>query len=161
MSDIATTIDEPAYALTLVREMNVAAEKLYRAWTTGERMGEWFCPEPWRVTEAVLDVRAGGASYILMEGPNGEKVANRGVYLDVVANRKIVFTDAFVAAWVPSEKPFMTGIITFDDLGSGRTRYTATAVHWTEEDMKAHEAMGFHEGWGIVADQLETVAATF
>ncbi len=159
MTDITT--DKPTYALTLVRELNAPAEKLYRAWTTGERMGEWFCPKPWRVTEAVLDVRAGGESYILMQGPNGEKAPNRGIYLEIVPNRKIVFTDAFVSAWVPSEKPFMTGIIEFEDLGGGRTRYTATAVHWTEEDMKTHEAMGFHQGWGIVADQLEEVAATF
>jgi uncharacterized protein YndB with AHSA1/START domain len=69
-----------------------------------------------------------------------------------------VFTDAYTAGWVPSEKPFMTGILEFEDLGSGRSRYTATAVHWNEEDMKAHQQMGFEEGWGIVADQMAEVA---
>lgn len=155
------TTDTPTHALQIVRDMNVPAEKLFSAWTTPERMHEWFCPLPWKVTEAVTDVRPGGSSYILMQGPNGEQVPNRGVYLEVVPNRKIVFTDAFTSAWIPSEKPFMTAVVEFDDLGDGRTRYTATALHWTAEDMRAHQEMGFEQGWGTVADQLEAVARTF
>jgi uncharacterized protein YndB with AHSA1/START domain len=54
----------------------------------------------------------------------------------------------------------MVGIITFEDLGGGKTRYRAVARHWTVEDRQTHEAMGFHEGWGIVADQMAEVAAT-
>jgi len=151
-----------AYALQLVREMDAPADKLFKAWTTPERFGEWFCPKPWTVTEARSDLRPGGESYILMEGPNGEKTPNHGVYLEIVPNRKIVFTDAYKAAgWVPAEKPFFTGIIEFEDLGNGRTRYIATALHWKEEDMKAHQEMGFEAGWGIVADQLEAIAKTF
>ncbi len=155
------TATNATYSLQLTRDMNVAADKLFKAWTTPERMGEWFCPKPWKVTEARLDVRAGGSSYILMEGPEGEKIPNQGIYLEVVPNKKLVFTDAYTSAWVPSEKPFMTAVVEFEDLGNGRTRYVATAYHWTEEDMKSHEQMGFHEGWGIVASQLEEVAKTF
>lgn len=149
------------YALQIVREMDVPADKLYKAWTTPERMGEWFCPQPWKVTEARLDVRPGGSCFFLMEGPNGEKAPNYGIYLEVVPNRKIVTTDAYTSAWVPSEKPFMTAVVEFEDLGNGRTKYTATAYHWTEEDKNAHQQMGFEEGWGIVAGQLEQVAKTF
>ena len=32
--------------------------------------------------------------------------------------------------------------------------------HWNEADLKKHEAMGFHKGWGICADQLEALAKT-
>jgi len=149
------------YQLQLVREFDVPAEKLFQVWATPERYGEWFCPLPWKVTEARLDLRPGGDSFILMEGPEGEKIPNTGVYLDVVPNRRIVFTDAFTKAWEPSEKPFMTGIIEFEDLGQGRTRYTATALHWTEEDMETHKQMGFEEGWGIVAGQMADIARTF
>ncbi len=94
-----------------------------------------------------------------MNGPNGEVVENRGVYLEVVPNEKLVFTDAFTSAWMPSEKPFMTGIVLLEDMGGGRTKYTAIARHWNEEDKQAHEAMGFHEGWGAAADQLTELVA--
>lgn len=32
------------------------------------------------------------------------------------------------------------------------------ALHWSEDPMKEHEAMGFHDGWGAAAAQLEALA---
>jgi uncharacterized protein YndB with AHSA1/START domain len=147
--------------LSLTRIIDVPADKLFKCWTTAERMHEWFCPKPWTVSHAEIDVRPGGSSAITMRGPEGQEFPNLGIYLEVVENRRLVFTDAFVAAGVPSEKAFMVAIIEFEDLGDGKTRYTATARHWTVEDRKAHEQMGFHEGWGVVADQMAEVARTF
>lgn len=107
-------------------------------------MKPWFCPQPWSVSHVEIDVRPGGSNLIVMNGPNGEVVPNRGVYLEVAPNEKLVFTDAFTSAWVPSEKPFMVAELTFADEG-GKTRYRAVARHWSEEDMKSHQAMGFEE----------------
>src|SRR3954447_11389131 len=75
--------DEPIAEreLVLVREIDAPREKLYRCWTDPELLKPWFCPKPWQVTEAEMDVRVGGKSYILMQGPNGETFPNRGVYL--------------------------------------------------------------------------------
>jgi uncharacterized protein YndB with AHSA1/START domain len=150
---------ETKYALELVREFDAPREKIFRAWTDPELLKEWFTPRPWTVTVAELDVRPGGANLIVMNGPNGEEFPNRGVYLEIVPNEKIVFTDAYVSAWVPSEKPFMTAVIQFEDIGGERTRYTAQVYHWTAEDMETHEKMGFHEGWGKAADQLAELVA--
>jgi len=149
-----------AHELTLTRIIPAPAEKLYRCWTEPELLKQWFCPKPYTVSHAELDVRPGGTSNIVMRSPEGDEIPCPGIYLEVVPNRKIVTTDAYTSAWEPSEKPFMTAIITFDDLGDGRTRYTAIARHWNEEDKKAHEAMGFHEGWGKATDQLAELAAT-
>ena len=52
----------------------------------------------------------------------------------------------------------MTVILTFEEEG-GKTRYTARVRHWTTADRDQHEQMGFHQGWGQVADQLAAVAA--
>lgn len=149
--------DAPRFTLTLDRLMDVPREKLYLCWTDAELIKPWFCPKPWYVSHAEIDLRPGGSNLIVMNGPNGEEMPNRGVYLEVVPNEKLVFTDAYTSAWVPSEKPFFTCVLTFGDEG-GKTRYIAQALHWTEEDMKTHEQMGFHEGWGMVADQLEAFA---
>jgi len=154
------TSETARHELILMREIDAPPEKIFRAWTDPELLKQWFCPKPWGVSHAELDVRAGGSSFIVMKGPNGEEVENRGVYLEVVPNKKIVFTDAFTTAWLPSDKPFMTGIVLLEPLGDGRTKYTAMARHWTEEDKQTHEAMGFHEGWGAAADQLEALVAT-
>jgi uncharacterized protein YndB with AHSA1/START domain len=139
--------------LSLVRIINAAPEKVFRAWTEPDLLKQWFTPKPWTVASAELDVRPGGTNLIVMCSPEGQEYPNRGVYLEVVKNQRLVMTDAYTSAWVPSDKPFMTAIITFEDEG-GKTRYTARALHWNAEDRKAHEEMGFHEGWGKATDQL-------
>ena len=144
--------------LVLTRLINAPRAKVYRAWTDPELLKQWFAPKPYTTPIVELDVRPGGSSYFVMRGPDGKDLPNRGVYLEVVPNEKLVSTDAYVAAWEPSEKPFMTLILTFEDEG-GKTRYTARVRHWTVADREAHEKMGFHEGWGICADQLEALVA--
>lgn len=146
------------HELILTRLIDAPREKLFRAWTEPELLKRWFTPRPWTTPVVETDVRPGGSSYILMRGPDGNEFPNRGVYLEVVRNERIVFTDAYTAAWEPSGKPFMTGIITFEDAG-GKTRYTARVRHWSEADREAHEKMGFHEGWGKATDQLEALVA--
>ena len=83
------------------------------------------------------------------------------MYLEVVPNRRIVFTNAYTEGWVPADpQPMkMTAIVTFEPEGEGRTRYTARAVHWSAADRDTHEKMGFHEGWGQCADQLGELLA--
>ena len=140
--------------LVLTRVFDAPREKVYRAWTDPELLKQWFVPRPWSIAAADLDVRGGGASRIVMRDPDGNDYPNEGVYLEVVENERLVFTDAYTAGWQPTEKPFFTGIITFEDIGGGKTRYTARARHWTMEAKEEHEKMGFHEGWGQCADQL-------
>jgi uncharacterized protein YndB with AHSA1/START domain len=121
-------------------------------------MKQWFAPLPYTTPHAETDVRPGGSNLVVMRGPDGVDMPNRGVYLEVVPNRRLVVTDAYTKAWEPSEKPFMTLILTFDPEGRG-TRYTARVLHWSEADRKEHEAMGFHEGWGAATDQLAALVA--
>jgi uncharacterized protein YndB with AHSA1/START domain len=145
--------------LVLTRLIDAPREKLFRCWTEPKLLKQWFAPLPYTITHAELDVRSGGSNYIVMRSPEGQDMPLRGVYLEVVPNERVVFTDAYTRPWEPSDKPFFTGIITFEDEG-GKTRYTARALHWTDEDCEAHEKMGFHEGWGQCADQLAALAKT-
>ena len=147
------------HELSLTRLIDAPRDKLFRCWTEPALIVQWFTPPPWKTIHAESDVRSGGSSLIVMQGSDGTERPNRGVYLEVVKNEKLVFTDAYTSAWVPSGKPFFTCILTFEDEG-GKTRYSARALHWNAEDSKAHEAMGFHEGWGIATDQLEALAKT-
>ena len=144
--------------LVLTRLIDAPREKLFRAWTEPELLKQWFTPAPYTTPVAELDVRPGGANLVVMRGPDGYEFPNRGVYLEVVENERLVFTDAYSEAWKPSERPFMTVIVTFEN-ESGKTRYTARARHWTVADREAHEKMGFHEGWGRATDQLEVLVA--
>ncbi len=143
--------------LILRRVINAPREKVFQAWTQPELMKQWFTPRPWTTPVIEIDLRPGGANLIVMRGPDGTEFPNRGVYLEVVPNERLVFTDAYTRAWEPSEKPFMTVVLTFEDAGGGKTNYTARAMHWSVADRETHEKMGFHTGWGIATDQLEAL----
>ena len=152
--------------LALTRIIAATPRQLYRAWTEPELLKQWFCPKPWTVPVAELDVRPGGSAVIVMRGPDGTEVPHRGVYLEVVPDERLVYTSAFTRAWEPAEMPaagsgcpLLTTLVTFEALGENRTRYTARARHWSAADCTAHEQMGFHEGWGICAEQLAELAA--
>jgi uncharacterized protein YndB with AHSA1/START domain len=144
--------------LVLTRVINAPREKLFRAWTETALLKRWFAPLPWTTTKVETDVRPGGSILVVMRSPEGSEFPNRGVYLEVVKNERLVSTDAYTKAWEPSEKPFMTVILTFEDLG-GKTKYTARVRHWTAADYEAHKKMGFHQGWGQATDQLEALVA--
>ncbi len=146
--------------LLLTREIDAPPARVFQAWTDPELMKRWFVPKPWSIAEAKTDVRPGGSNLIVMRSPEGEEFPNRGVYLEVVENERLVFTDAFTEAWKPAEKAFMSVVLTFEAIGEGRTRYTARASHWTDEDREAHEKMGFHEGWAVCAEQLAELVET-
>jgi uncharacterized protein YndB with AHSA1/START domain len=150
-----------SHELSITRFIDAPPEAVYRAYT--ERTEEWFAPKPWKAKVVARELRPGGRSSIDMEGPNGEKHPGEGVYLEVVPNERIVFTNAFTAGWRPKTNMdsecdlSMVAIVTFEPEGSG-TRYTARVRHWNGEALKAHEAMGFEQGWGICAAQLAELA---
>ena len=156
---MTTTNDADDRELMLTRLIDAPRHKLYRAWTESALLTQWFAPLPYTTPVAELDVRPGGASRVVMRGPDGIDMPNRGIYLEVVPNERLVFTDAYVTAWEPSQKPFMTVMLTFEDV-QGKTQYTARVRHWTVADRETHEKMGFHQGWGICTDQLAALAAT-
>jgi uncharacterized protein YndB with AHSA1/START domain len=153
-----TTTTREGRDLVLTSLIEAQREKVYRAWTEPELLKQWFAPRPWTTPEARLDVRAGGSSLVVMRSPDGNEMPCPGVYLEVVRNERLVFTDAYTEAWQPSARPFMTGVLTFED-AVGRTRYTARLRHWSDETADQHEQMGFHEGWKQCTEQLAELVA--
>jgi uncharacterized protein YndB with AHSA1/START domain len=146
------------HEMSLTRLLDAPANKLFRCWTTPGLIQQWFAPRPYTTPVAEVDLRVGGRNYIVMKSPEGQEVPCPGTYLEIAANRRIVFTDAFIGDWIPREgAPFMVAIVTFEPEGH-KTRYTATVRHWTKEARAQHEQMGFHQGWGQCADQLEALA---
>lgn len=149
-----------AFDLTLERIIDAPPEKIWRAYTDASILSQWFSPKPWTITGAVVEPRPGGRFNFTMHGPDGEVFPNSGVFLEVIENRRMITTDAFTPEWKPAGAPFMVARIELEPTGDGKTRYRATASHWNEETMKQHEQMGFHEGWGQVADQLNDIVKT-
>ena len=156
---------DPKTDLVLERFVDVAPELVWKAWTTPEYLKQWFTPAPWKTVGCEIDLRPGGKFHTVMESPEGQQFPNTGCYLEVVPNRRLIWTGALLHGYRPAnlsaDVPFVfTAIIEIEPHGSG-TKYTATALHSPAEGRSKHEAMGFHHGWGAALDQLVALAKSW
>lgn len=153
------TLDlDPDTDLSFTRTLAVPRPLIWECWTTPEHIPHFFVPAPHKVTKVEIDLRAGGRFNTTFD-VDGNVMENRGVYLEVVPTERLVFTDTYTEGWKPAPEPFMTAILLLSDAVGGGTTYTAIARHRNPDTRKAHEDMGFFDGWGTVATQLETYAS--
>jgi uncharacterized protein YndB with AHSA1/START domain len=152
--------------LVLERTLDAPIDLVWEAYTNPEHMKKWFAPRPYEITEMELDLRPGGIFRMRMVGPDGFDTGHGvpGCVLEAIERQKLVWTSALGPGYRPNNMgdgceafPF-TAVITFADAGGGKTRYKAIALHKDEADRDTHANMGFDEGWGTVATQLEEYA---
>ena len=143
--------------LKIERVIDVPPDKIWICLTTPEHIPHFFIPKPHRITHCDIELKVGGRFNMTFEVED-HQIQNDGVYLEIVNQKKLVFTDAYTEGWSPIEHPFCTGIILLEDLGNDQTKYTSIARHRTSAARLEHENMGFYIGWNIVIDQLESYA---
>ena len=152
--------------LVLERTLNAPRELVWKAWTDPKLLKQWFAPKPYEISEVDFDLRPGGIFRIRMVGPDGFDTGHgsAGCVLEVVDGERLVWTSALAPEYRPAEmgegcESFpMTAIVTMEDAGDGKTLYRAVALHRNEADCDMHANMGFDEGWGKCAEQLEELA---
>lgn len=158
---MAETLD-----LVLERTLDAPVDLVWRAYTDPEHLKRWFAPKPYEISEIELDLKPGGIFRIRMTGPDGFDTGHGtpGCVLEVIEGKKLVWTSALAPGYRPNEagqgcESFpMTAVITFADAGDGKTAYKAVALHKDAADKETHEKMGFQDGWGTTAGQLEELA---
>ena len=152
--------------LILERTLDAPIELVWEAYTNPEHIKQWFAPKPYQITECELDLHPGGIFRIRMVGPDGFDTGHGvpGCVLEVIDREKLTWTSALGPGYRPNLSgegcesfPF-TAVVTFADAGNGKTAYRAVALHKDVADREKHEQMGFNEGWGTVAGQLEDFA---
>lgn len=152
--------------LVLERTLNAPRDLVWRALTEVDLLKRWFAPRPYEISEFELDLRPGGIFRMRMVGPDGFDTGHGvpGCVLDVVEGERLAWTSALGPGYRPAEmgegcEGFpMTAVMTLEDAPGGRTLYRAVALHKNEADRDTHDQMGFHEGWGTCASQLEDLA---
>ena len=162
MKDQNTALD-----LALERQLKAPPAKVWRALTEPDLLRQWFAPRPWRVTDVTLDPRPGGRVHLRMAGPDDEPedcVAEPddtgGCVLIAEPERRLAWTDALSEGFRPKPAPgFMTADIRLDADGGG-TLYRVRVLHKDGADAEKHREMGFDQGWGTCAAQLDEIAQT-
>lgn len=151
---------DPTTDLEITRLMRASPDQIWRCWTDPALFAQWWAPRPVVTRDVVIDLRPGGRFASVMDVPDHGEMRGEGCFLDVEHGRRIVWTDMMEAGWRPARTEIFgfTTIVTLTPEAGG-TRYVARAMHRTREVAARHEAMGFHDGWGTVAAQLEDLAA--
>ncbi|MEQ8443080.1 MAG: SRPBCC domain-containing protein [Alphaproteobacteria bacterium] len=158
MTDIK--INTQGMVLELQRTIDAPRYTVWRCWTEPDLLKKWYCPKPWMVTEAEVDLTPGGIMRTVMQGPDGTQIDVDGIFLEVVDGERLTFTDGYGKGFVPRETSFMTGYVVLADAPGGKTTLTWGARHTTEDDKQKHLEMGFEPGWSAASEQLNDLAKT-
>lgn len=144
----------PNLDLTLSRVMKAPRDVVWNAWANPASLAQWWIPAPARCRVVSMDLRPGGAFVTEISEDRGAFAPHMNAsFLAVDPLERLVFTDALLGGWRPAESPFMTAIVTFSNHRDG-TEYRAHVMHKSKADRNKHEALGFYDGWGTVAEQL-------
>lgn len=149
-----TTFD-PELDLTLTRIIKAPRATVWQAYADPRRLEQWWVPKPAEFRVISNDLTPGGVQRSEWRQSPDEDWSpfGNGITLAVVEGESVTFTDFLTEGYRPAPEGFMVATLEFREHPEG-TEYVATARHATAEKKQQHEEMGFHEGWGLVAEQL-------
>ena len=81
-----------ANGIVITRILAAPRPLVFAAWTKPAHLKQWSAPHGFTIPVSGGQLRAGGAWRACMVSPQGEKMWLNGVYREVVANRRLVFT---------------------------------------------------------------------
>jgi uncharacterized protein YndB with AHSA1/START domain len=121
---------------TVERVFDAPRALVFRLWTDPKYVAQWWGIENCTIPVCELDVRPGGAWRIHMRTADGTIYPNRGVYVEVVENERLVSTDVpdpTSPAWAGAPPQESLQTTTFEDV-DGKTRVTLRARFASEAD---------------------------
>jgi uncharacterized protein YndB with AHSA1/START domain len=135
--------------LVMTRTFDAPRTLVYEAWTERQHLERWQgAPQGFTVTTELSDIRPGGAFRICMRSPEGVDHWLQGVYREVVAPERLVFTHTWLdAEKKPGAETLVT--ITFVERG-GKTELTLRQSGFKSEESRA----GHEGGWASTFDRL-------
>lgn len=143
------TTDKPS--LEVSRVIDAPRARIYEAWTDPAQLREWFGPENATTYELIADARVGGRFSWTLEDRDtpGERMTVFGEYLELVPERKIVFT----WQWQDdSDWADVRSVVTIElsDVSGG----TEVRLHHAQLPSEASRDR-HHEGWTTLLEKLD------
>ena len=108
--------------LVITRIFDAPRRLVFKMWTEPEHLVHWWGPRGFTTISARTDVRPGGIWSRSMRAPDGSIIRKHGVYREIVAPERLVFTYA-TNDILGDASPETLVTVTFADL-DGKTRLT-------------------------------------
>jgi uncharacterized protein YndB with AHSA1/START domain len=158
------------FDVVVSRTFPVSAEQVWRAWSEADLVRQWWGPTGFSCPFADVDLRIGGRALVAMRAPaefGGGDMYSTWTYTEVIPHTRIGyvfnFADPQGKRLVPADLGMPPGIpddgehlVTFDDLGDGRTEMTIVERGYTTEDTRNLSQAGLEQ----CVDKMEAIFAS-
>ena len=144
---MANTKTQERPSLSIVRKLDAAPGKVWRAITEPEMLKQWMAPsDAFSVPVAEAELHIGGRYHIVMNAPDGQVHDVSGTYREIVPNKKLVYT------WAWKSTPERESVVTIELRAAGG----GTELTLRHEQFADDEARNHHEqGWNGCLARLE------
>jgi uncharacterized protein YndB with AHSA1/START domain len=147
MADTATEQE-----IEITRVYNAPRELVWRAWTEPEELVRWWGPPGWStpLDTVTMEVRPGGEFRLTSVSDDGTKMPVVGVYREVVEPERLVLDEPAEHAWHEGSE----SVVTFTDLGGGRTEVVIRATIRTTDEMRRNAERGMRATFDRLGEHL-------
>lgn len=96
---MTTAIPGPVVELSapqvlITRLFNAPRDLVFKAWTDPKQLLQWYAPNGCKLQFRQIDIREGGTFHSCIQTPNGFQCWCTGVYQEIVAPERVVYTMA-------------------------------------------------------------------
>ena len=143
--------DKKNRTLSITKVFDAPIKTVWKAWTNPDNVIQWWAPPGMKIEVIEHNFKVGGKWKYSMPMPDGNLFISEGTYIEIEPLKKIITTADF--------KPMTEGVelhVLFE-VDGGKTNFTFSVVHATEEYCKQQEKMGFYNGWGSAFKRLAIV----
>jgi uncharacterized protein YndB with AHSA1/START domain len=150
-------VAEPGkHEIRMSRDFNAPRELVFKAMTDPALIPRWWGPKNLTTVVDKMDVRMGGIWRYVQRDTDGNEYGFRGVYHDVVAPERLVYT----FEWEGMPGHILLETVTFEER-NGKTTVTDSSVFQTVEDrdgmLQSGMEGGAEESWDRIDDLLKTM----
>ena len=144
--------------IVVTRVIEAPVEQVWQAWVEPELVKRWWGPDGFTAPVARMDFREGGVSLVCMSAPQFgfPEQYSTWEYTRIVSQQEIEWihnlagpegnkVDPAAAGMPPDFPEDVRSVVTFKDLGSGKTEMTVTEYGWEEGQMKEMSRQGLEQ----------------
>lgn len=144
-------------SVEIVRVFDAPRALVWQAWTDPTMMAQWFGPRQFTSSVPELEARVGGKLRIVMHGPDGNDYPMKGVFLEVVAPERLVFSNI---ALDHDGNHLLEGktTVTLTEQG-GKTTLTVKSHAVGRVPIAPQMLAGMNAGWNQSIDKLGELVA--
>lgn len=141
-ADVTVTLPSET-EIRFTRFFSRPRQLLFAAWTQPEHMRHWWGCDGSSITVCEMDLRVGGSWKIVMRMADGSDQFFHGVYREIAAGERLVYSECYDAPQFGS--PEWLATVVFEECDGG-TQLTHTIRHRSREVRDGHLQAGMEAG---------------